>query len=122
MPAQSGPSLTALQAAEAALSARQNAAADADRVLGDALRSAHAATITARRRLDAIAAELDDCARRRVEFAADTPLGAHEFQRFLVAKHRELIAIVTEARGDDGAKRARLESLLPQYPGPANAP
>ncbi|HET9876865.1 MAG TPA: DUF4226 domain-containing protein [Mycobacterium sp.] len=116
MAEQSGPSAAALRAKQAALSARQGATSDADQVLAEILRGAHATTVAARERLDAIAAEIDDCLQRSAVFAVDTPLGAREFQRFLVAKHRELIAIVAEAQRDDAAKRALLESLRPQYP------
>lgn len=115
MAEQSGPSMAAVRAMTAALSARRDTAADADRVLVDAVRGAHAATVAARRRLDAIGAEIDDCVRHQAAFAVDTPLGAHEFQRVLLAKHRELIAIAAEAQRDDAAKRALLESLRAQY-------
>jgi hypothetical protein len=112
---QSGRSVDALKARQAALSARHTAAADADRVLEETILSARAATVAARDRLDDIAAEIDDCVQNQAAFAVDTALGARELQKFLIVKHRELIAIVTEAHRDDAAKRAVLESLQPKY-------
>jgi predicted RNA methylase len=115
MAEQSGPSVAALQAKQAALSARHSTAADADHVLAEAALGAHSATVAARKRLDAIVAEIDDCVRHQAALALDTPLGAREFRKFLIVKHRELITIVAEAHGDDAAKQAVLESLRPQY-------
>jgi hypothetical protein len=117
MAEQSGPSVDAIQAKQAALSARHDTVADADRVLADTVLGAHAATVATRDRLDAIAAEIDDCVQNQAAFAVATPLGAREFQKFLIAKHRELISIVVEARRDDAARQVLLESLRPQYSG-----
>lgn len=120
MPAQSGPSAAALSARRAALSARHSSASSADRVLADALREAHAAAAAARQRLDAIADEIERCVANQAELAVDSALGAREIQRFLIAKHRELIGIVTEARRDAAAKRALLDSLRDRYADPAS--
>jgi hypothetical protein len=115
MAEQSGPSVAAIQAEQAALSARHHTAADADHVLAEALLGAHAATVSARERLDTVAAEIDHRVRDQAALAVDTPVGAREFQKFLIAKHRELIVIVSEAHRDDAARRELLESLRPRY-------
>ncbi|MGH3577932.1 MAG: DUF4226 domain-containing protein [Mycobacterium sp.] len=115
MAEQAGLSIDAIQEKQAALSKRHGAAADADRVLAEALVSAHAATVEGVRRLDAIAAEIDRAVADQAAIGVDTPTGAREFQKFLIAKQREIIAVVGHARELDGAKKAVLEKLLPHY-------
>jgi hypothetical protein len=46
-------------------------------------------------------------------------MGAREFQKFLVAKQREIAAVVADAHEFDHAKRAVLESLRGDYGGSA---
>jgi hypothetical protein len=113
-----GPALGAIQARQSALVTQHGTAADADRVLADVLASAHAAARESIRRLDAIGEEIDRAAADRAALAADTPMGAREFQRFLVAKQREITAVVTDARELDRAKRAAINDLRAQYAGP----
>jgi Domain of unknown function (DUF4226) len=110
-----GQSLAAIQARQAALAMRHGAIAEADRALAEAVADAHATTVAAIHRLDAIQTAIDAAVQRQAEWAVDTPLGAREFQKFLVAKQREIITIVSEARASDAAKTAVLESLRSQY-------
>lgn len=112
---QAGSSVAAIQARQAVLARQHGALAEADRVLSEALASAHAAMRESVRRLDAIAAEVERAAAGQADLAVDTSLGAREFQRFLVAKQREIAAVITEARGLDRAKSAVLHSLCSQY-------
>ncbi len=88
-------------------------------MLADVLTSAHAATRESLRRLDAIGEEIDRAAAGRTNLAVDTPVGAREFQRFLVAKQREIAGIVADAQELGRAKRVALESLRAQYAVPA---
>ncbi|WP_407685417.1 DUF4226 domain-containing protein [Mycobacterium sp. HUMS_1102779] len=118
MSEQAGPSVAALRAGQAALAGRHATAADADRVLADVLAGVHAATRESIRRLDAIAAEVDRAVLDRAALAADTPLGAREFHNFLVAKLREIRAVVADADELGRAKRAVLERLRAQYVAP----
>ncbi len=121
MAEQSGPSVAAIQARQAALSVRGRSAAAADRVLADTVRHAHNAAVTAGNRLDTISVEIDQCIHHQHALAVDTLLGAHEMQRQLLAKQRELIAIVAEASREAAAKRTVLEALRAHYtaaPGP----
>jgi predicted component of type VI protein secretion system len=111
MAEQTGPSVAAMQARQAALTERHGTVADADRVLAEALAGAHVEMNESVRRLDAIAADID----RAVSEQADTPLGAREFQRFLVAKQREITAVVAHARELARAKAAVLEGLRARY-------
>jgi len=119
MSEQAGPSIAALKARQAALASQHSTVADADRVLAEALVSAHAAIRESISRLDAIADEIDRAVPDQANLAVDTPMGAREFQKFLVAKQREIAAIVANARELDGAKSAVLERLRAQYAGPA---
>lgn len=118
MTEQAGPSVAALRARQSALASRHGAAADADRVLAEVLAGAHAATRESIRRLDAIAEEVDRAVLDRAALAADTPLGARELHNFLVAKLREIRAVVVDAHELSRAKRAVLEGLRSQYAGP----
>jgi predicted component of type VI protein secretion system len=115
MSEQAGPSVAALQARQSALASQHSTAADADRVLAEVLASAHAAIHESVRRLDAIAAEIDRAVSEQADLAVDTPMGAREFQTFLVAKQREIAEVVAHARELDRAKKAVLESLRAQY-------
>jgi len=115
MSEEAGPSVAAIQARQSALASRHGTAADADRVLGEVLASVHAAMRESIRQLDAIADEIERAAPGRADLAIDTPMGAREFQKFLVAKQREIAAIMTDARELDRAKTAVLEKLRTQY-------
>jgi len=114
-----GPSLGAIQARQSALVSQHSTAAEADRVLAEVLASAHAAARESIRRLDAIGEEIDRAATGRADLAVDTPIGVREFQRFLVAKQREIATVVTDAHELDRVKRAVLDRLRAEYATPA---
>ncbi|MDD4868802.1 MAG: DUF4226 domain-containing protein [Mycobacterium sp.] len=118
MSEQARSSVAELRARQSALASRHRTAVAADRVLADVLASVQTASRDSLRRLDAIADEIDRAVLDRTEFAVDTPTGAHEFQRFLVAKLREIGAVVADARELGRAKRAVLEGLRTQYSPP----
>jgi hypothetical protein len=119
MSEQSGRALAAIQGRQAALATRHSAVADADRALAEALENAHAAMKESARRLDAIAAEIDDATPGPGENAVDTPMGLRELQRFLVVKQREIAAVVAHVHELDHAKAAVLQELRQQYTVPA---
>jgi hypothetical protein len=110
-----GGTIDAIGQRQEALAAQHAASADGDRALAEALARAHAAAVEAVRRLDAIAAEIDRAVTGQAGLALDTATGAHEFQRFLIVKQREISAVVSEARALDGATKATLEALHPHY-------
>ena len=114
-----GPSLGAIQARQSALVSQHGTAAEADRVLAEVLANAHALTRESIRRLDAIGEEIDRAATGRADLAVDTPIGVREFQRFLVAKQREIATVVTDAHELDRVKRAVLDRLRAEYATPA---
>ncbi|WP_406813366.1 DUF4226 domain-containing protein [Mycobacterium sp. M23085] len=115
MPEQPGPSLEAVEARRSALASQHGASAEADRVLNEVLSSAHDAARESVRRLDSIAEQIDHATANQADLALDTPLGAREFQKFLMAKQREIASVVADAREIGHAKRAVLESLRAQY-------
>ncbi|OBA60786.1 hypothetical protein A5647_13235 [Mycobacterium sp. 1100029.7] len=115
MAEQTGPSIAAIQARQSVMATQHGTVADADRVLMDVLTSAHEAMQDSVRRLDAIADEIERAVPFHASLAVDTPLGAREFQRFLVAKQREIAAVVADARELGRAKVAVLESLRGEY-------
>jgi hypothetical protein len=120
MAEQDGLSIGAIGEKQAALSKQHVAAAEADRALAEALASAHAATLEGVRRLDAIAAEIDSAVKNQAALGLDTAMGAREFQKFLIAKQREILAVVVHAHELDGAKAASLEKLRQHYTGSAD--
>jgi hypothetical protein len=108
-------SLAAIRARQAAMATMHSTVADADRILAEAIAEAHVVMRESVNRLDAIAAEIDRVASGRADPAVDTPLGAREFQKFLVAKQREIAAVVAHAHELDRAKSAVLQGLRAQY-------
>jgi hypothetical protein len=46
-------------------------------------------------------------------------MGAREFRKFLIGKQREILAVVSDARELDVAKKAVLEKLTAHYTGSA---
>ncbi|OOK76423.1 hypothetical protein BZL30_4077 [Mycobacterium kansasii] len=118
MSEQAGSSPDAIAARQAVLGSQYQAITEADRVLAEALASAHATMRESIRRLDAIAADIERAVSDQAELAVDTPLGAREFQRFLLDKQREITTIVAGARELDHTKSAVLARLLAQYAGP----
>jgi uncharacterized protein DUF4226 len=115
MAEQAGISIGAIREQQLALSKQHGAAAQADHVLGQALASAHAATVDGVSRLDAIAAEIDRAVENQAALGIDTPIGAREFQKFLLAKQREIFGLVSDIHELDTAKRAVLENLRQEY-------
>ena len=122
MAEQTGHSVAAIQARQAVLTTQYHTAIDADRVLAGALASAHAATVEGLSRLDAVAEEIADAVQRQAALATDTHMGAREFQKFLIAKQREIMAVVSTARDMDSTKKTVLESLRQQYSAPPDEP
>ncbi|GLE51498.1 DUF4226 domain-containing protein [Mycobacterium montefiorense] len=115
MSEQAGPSLAAITARQSAMATQHGSVAEADRALMDVVASAHAAIRESIRRLDAIADDIERAVVHQASLGVDTPMGAREFQKFLVAKQREIAAVVADAHELDRVKTAVLESLREQY-------
>ena len=106
----------ALDAARGALAARDGDLAAADSALIALLGAAHRTAADCARRIDAVRAEIKAAVARG---PAGSAASAREFGAFLVAKNREIIGIVTEARADAAAKTVALQSLGERYRGTA---
>jgi hypothetical protein len=115
MSEQSGSALAAIRERQAVLANHHSTVAEADRMLAEVIADAHAATRESLSRLDSIAAEIDHAATDQADPAVGTPMGAREFQRFLVAKQREIAAVVAHVVELDQAKSAVLKSLRAHY-------
>lgn len=109
------PSLEAVEARRSALASQHGAASEADRVLNEVLISAHHAARESVRRLDSIADQIEHATVNQANLALDTPMGAREFRKFLLAKQREIASVVAEAREFGQTKQAVLQSLRAQY-------
>jgi len=118
MAEQSGQSADASQKRLTALIDRHRTAAEADLLLADAIRTAHAATVAALKRLDDIEAEIEGAVAAQNGLAVDTGVGARELQRFLVAKQREIISVVADASDQAAAKTVVVQRLLDAYRSP----
>jgi hypothetical protein len=107
-----GDSADALAAARQALAARDADLADADRVLADAVASAHAIAVDSLGRIDAITADVEAAA---TEQPRDNPAGAREVGRHLVTKSREVTEVISAARAAVDAKTVALKELAERY-------
>jgi hypothetical protein len=112
MAAQEGESGPQLASARAALAARDADLADADRLVAEAVAAAHAAATYSIARMDEIRADLDAVATAR---AQESPAEAHELTRLLVAKQREITALVQDARAVAESNTIVLQHLSERY-------
>lgn len=104
----------ALGSAAAALAARDIALADADRVLADLVRDAHAMATESIRRIDTVRAAIDAAV---AECQIRDSASGRDFARFLIDKNRELHAIIAEAAVAAAAKTVALQELTAVYRG-----
>lgn len=111
-------SVSALADVGDALSARHNALVAADQTLAAAVAEAHAVTMDALGRLDAISAEIENAVAQQHLLALDTAAGAREFQLFLLARNRDIIAVVNEAAARADAAATRMRGLADRYAAP----
>ena len=116
MAERSGTSGDVLDAARAALAARDAELTAADRELTDAVAVAHAIATDAIRRLDRLGAQIEAAAAGHVP---DSPAAAQELARFLVAKQREMADVVAGAQAEVDAKTAALQHLTERFRTPA---
>lgn len=119
MAEEAGQTIDAVTARLDAVSRRGAALSEADRLLADAVVGAHGVVVAALERLNHIQAEIDAAATALVAdtsaFATDTSAGALEFQRFLLAKQREIVALVEQASTEAAMKAEVLERIRDSY-------
>ena len=109
---QQGRAAQSMKLAEAALAQQLSAAADFDRQIIEALRHAHKTTLEGRRRLDDLEVEIAGAAG---SWDLSTAAGAREFQRFLIGKLGQIIAVVEESNDDDVSKQELATALTALY-------
>lgn len=119
---QAGISASAVALTLNALSARRGNAAAADRTLVATVVDAHRVSVDALRQLDTIEAEIESAVDQQGQLALDTPEGAREFHRFLLAKQRDIAAVVAGAQAQAAAKVINLQALLGHYRAETSAP
>lgn len=113
----------AARAREHDLVQRLATAVEVDRAFAETLQAACRKAVWGRRRLDAIAGEIDDAVARQGLLRLDTPAGARQFQAFLAAKTRDIHQVVDEVAADSVHRAGMLQFL--RYPiggGPALSP
>lgn len=113
---QQGHSAAALEAARRALADRDADLADADRVLAAAVADAHAIAVESIGRIEAIRSDVDAAVSDQPK---DSASAAHEFGRHLIAKNRDIAAVVSEAAAKAEAKTVALKELQERYRPPA---
>ena len=109
---QVGDSGDALESARQVLAARDADLADADRALADAVAAAHALAVESLSRIDAIS---DDVEAAATDQPKDSPAGARDVSRHLVAKNREVAEVVNVAKAAIQAKTVALKELTGRY-------
>lgn len=107
-----GDSAEVLAAARRSLAARDAELADADRALIAAVADAHAVAVESIGRIDAIASDVENAA---TDQPKDSPAGAREVGRHLVARNREITEVVSAAKAVADAKTVALKELTERY-------
>ena len=102
----------AIAAAPAGVARRDADLAAADRRLAEVVSEAHRIAGDAVRRIEAIRGEINAAV---AGHAADTAAAARETARLLIAKEREIEAVVAEAAEEARAKAAVLQQLRDSY-------
>jgi hypothetical protein len=109
---QFGSTADALEAARRALAARDADLSEADRALAEAIHGAYTIAVDSINRIDAINAEVDAAA---TDHPKDTAAGAREIGHHLLAKNREIAAVIIEAQAAAEAKTIALKGLTERY-------
>lgn len=109
---QSGTAVDAMKDAEATLAQQNSETAEFDRQMLEAILTAHKTTQDGQRRLDQLEADIETAVRSR---KLDTPMGAREFQRYLIGRLKDILAVVAEANDSDTSRQALLAALAALY-------
>jgi len=106
-----GDSRDALVSAREALTAQMRSVAAADRILADTVRGAYVVASESLRRITVLQSEIDAAVALPVWSYASAP----ELHRFLLAKNRQLIGILSEANSSAATKTVVLQRLSDSY-------
>jgi hypothetical protein len=110
-----GTQVSAIVARQGELSDRHQNLVAADEALSSAVTGAHAVAVESRRRLDEIDAQIENAVAQQQSWSLDTAAGAREFQLFLLARHREITAVVTDAVAAAEARVREVQELVDRY-------
>lgn len=106
---QQGQGAEAIKKLESALKGQNSKVAESDRTLAEAVLNAYSNTVAGKQKLSSLQQSIEDAVTRQT--ALDTPMGAREFQKFLLGKQKEIIDVVTSADLDDKSKQSILTGL-----------
>ncbi|WP_131823727.1 DUF4226 domain-containing protein, partial [Mycobacterium talmoniae] len=88
---QSGAAAETMKDAEAALARLNSDVAEFDRQMLEAILQAHKTTEDGKKQLEQLEIDIENAVKTR---KLDTPLGAREFQRYLIGKLNDILAVV----------------------------
>ena len=108
-----GQAAEAIAGAEAALSHQNSASSQLDLQVVSAIMNAHLKTVEGRDELTKLQRETEAAVQSRSDL--DTPVGARDFQRFLIGKLRDIRAVVMNANLDDTSKSALMAAWTSLY-------
>lgn len=120
--AESGEGIAEAQQREEILAGRNTTAAGADAQLQTLLRTAHTTAAQYAQRLDGIDKAVNEAVARQASMALDTAAGARQFQQFLAAKHREILAVLDDAQQSNSELQTQVQALSGHYDFPADTP
>ncbi|ETW23707.1 DUF4226 domain-containing protein [Mycobacterium gastri] len=110
----------AIAGAEAALAHQNSASSQLDLQVISAILNAHLTAVEGRDALDQLQQETEAAVRTRSDL--DTPVGARDFQRFLIGKLRDIRQVVANASLDDTSKAALMAAWTSLYNASKNEP
>ncbi|SPM39577.1 hypothetical protein MNAB215_1790 [Mycobacterium numidiamassiliense] len=108
-----GAAAEAIAGAEVALAHQNSASSQLDLQVISAIMNAHLKTVEGREALTALQRETEAAVQTRSDL--DTPVGARDFQRFLIGKLRDIRAVVMTASLDDTSKSALMAAWTSLY-------
>lgn len=108
-----GEAAETIAGAEAALARQNSASSQLDLQVISAIMNAHLKTVEGRDALTKLQRETEAAVHTRSDL--DTPVGARDFQRFLIGKLRDIRAVVMNASLDDTSKSALMAAWTSLY-------
>jgi hypothetical protein len=108
-----GEAAEAIAGAEAALAHQNSASSQLDLQVISAIMNAHLKTVEGRDALTKLQRDTEAAVFTRSDL--DTPVGARDFQRFLIGKLRDIRAVVMNASLDDTSKSALMAAWTSLY-------
>lgn len=115
-----GNAAEAIAGAEAALSHQNSASSQLDLQVVSAIMNAHLKTVEGADALTKLQRDTEAAVQTRSDL--DTPIGARDFQRFLIGKLRDIRAVVMNASLDDTSKSALMAAWTSLYDASKNGP